>query len=388
MRTIMKRTQERQGWRSPVRVTALLIATITVLMSTVAIRARASDPRRFSVSSHGLLYVLPDAFSAFFRDSMLVVHLGAHEGQPLPIQIAAYYATGAMDMTEVDVRKAIIQAIEERKDARVEVVAGGPMEMGASPGISIRYDFWALGGIRYDVRARCPSRAVNAELGEAEVFDNAGGTGVVRTVEGLIFQVRGQLDQAAEVRCPARRSRAVTAQRAVWPSAATSAQGREAPGSAVSASSAASTPSASSASSASPSSSANPTTSANPSTSATSLAAEPSTAEPAERMIVSPTALTAARLLVSTDTLRLRVGQSVLPERAFRLRGFNSDGEEIAARIAPMYDIEDFGIARMNESGFVGIAPGLTRVRVRAMRPGSYDASGGASTTFMIKVTP
>ena len=94
------------------------------------------------------------------------------------------------------------------------------------------------------------------------------------------------------------------------------------------------------------------------------------------------------QLRVSPDTVRLSVGEEVMPEQALRITALRGDGS-VVLNFAPLFVVEDLRIARLGTNGLKGLEAGTTRVLVRPFSGGPYSArQGGVSTSLVVKVSP
>ena len=368
--------------------TPLLTIGVIVVTIAVGMRQLAGNDRRWAIVSNGVVLVSAYDTSRFLQDSVVMVTLGAHEGVRYPIRVVGYYAGSGVPMSVGEIRAALVAAIGARRDAAYEVRPGNSALAGPTPGVTIAYDFWRGGGVRGDLILSC----IGLPEGDASfraVMHRVSSSRSLYT-RGRDFEeaVERDLQGAAEARCPEHQPRYVRRQDGgvalVDPMI---------------------TPNASSLTVTAPVAASSPRQLAKHSTdgSARSSGDTVRTAVPSpvdagalRRDSLMQAAIARARqaaneitqLRVSPDTVRLSVGEEVMPEQALRITALRGDGS-VVLDFAPLFVVEDLRIARLGANGLKGLEAGTTRVLVRPFSGGPYSArQGGVSTSLVVKVSP
>jgi hypothetical protein len=359
-----------QEWRRPLQVAGVLVGALLVGAGYLT-----REPRRLVWRDHGVFWAATETQATFFPESSYVVHLGAHEGATLPVYLTGFYSGGTMAMSEGEVREAIADAVRERREARLETVAGGVFTPRPVPSVRIELDFWAEGSMRTDVAVSCVTTRSASAMGSIPVqviATSRGGHG--RRAE-LAQHVGRQLESAAKARCPAVFA-AATAPALARPSTPSpvGSPANDAQPLVVRGIELASRPSHESAD-------------ARPSISAEQRArADSGRAAALARAVNVGREVTS--LVVAPDTLRLSVGQVVMPEQVWRLTATRSDGT-VALRVAPVFSVEDRRVARIGAEGLSATGAGVTRVLVRILSAdGAAALTAGATAVVHLVVTP
>lgn len=281
-----------------------------------------------TVGDSTLRSLLPDP-PTFLVDSSLAVTLAPHE-RALPIVITGSYLGTSHRLTIDDIRSAMVGAVQERKGATYQVIRGGALRPGPAPGVTILVDFLKDGRIRSDVILRCERYdAAHRPNGEKQ-HDIASAKLRLSRVQELQAHVQELLGTAAALRCP---YEALPDGRPV---------------------------------------------------------AEDGTGDMATRAVArarkSSDEIT--RVMVSVDTVRLRVGEKLHQAVGARLIAMREDGS-MAREWTPLYAVDDRAIVWHVKGGLEAIAPGATRVTVKAFSGRSPEAMRSApSASFIVVVTP
>jgi len=265
----------------------------------------------------------------FLFDSSLAVTLAPREGAP-PIVITGSYIGQSHELSIAEIREAMVGAIEERKGAQYRVIRGGALLPAPAPSVTIQFDFWSGGGVRSDVILRCESYDAARRPNGDEQHQIATNKRTLSRASLLREHVQELLNQAAELRCPFE----------------SSTPPRPTPGPGITGDR------------------------------ATALA---------RARTVSPEI---ERLVVSVDTVRLRVGEKMHGAAAPRLIAMRADGS-VAREWAPLYSVDDRTIIWHRNGGLEALAPGTTRITVRVFSGTAPAAERStASASFIVVVTP
>jgi len=283
--------------------------------------------------------------------------LGAHEGTAIPIRIRVWYAGAGMTMLvgERELRRAIEQAVADRRHATAEVVVGGAMMRSPAPGVDVSLKLWGEGGFSSSVSVRCALGDGPPEAGAVVNVEMSENDGIASASWALDALLRKILDDAAQARCPVMRGRGLVRAPAREPLPVT----------ALSAASSVVT---------------SPVPSVGPPPQAVR--------DSAALAYVGDVNAPVVQLAMARDTMHLRVGEAQVPEQILNLTGRRANGS-VVERFVPLYIVEDPRVAAMGAGGMRGIAPGTTRVVVRVMGTKlSTVRTDGASAHFVVKVEP
>jgi len=267
-----------------------------------------------------------------------------------------WYAGEGVLLSEREVQGAIEGMVLARRDAELERVSGGVLAVGDAPGVEIELGIWGNGGFSSSVTRRCVQVSPASGRRTVAEFSMMGNRGLVSRGRDLQWMLTQIVDEAVKGRCaqaPGANAGVAASREPSLPNDVRVPQGRDA------------------------------------ATGPVEVAAPPV----AVRDSVALTKARAvnegvARLLLATDTIRLQVGEVVIPEQALRLRAELANGMAVS-RVVPLYVIDDHRLATMGTGGMRGVAPGETKVVVRAISGNIATAAAeGASATFVVKVTP
>lgn len=323
----------------------LLTLAAVVIVVVVEMQRLAGPERRWMLSSNGLVLVPRFDSTRFFLDSMFVVELGAHEEAALPIRVTGFYSGSMVPVAERELVAAIRASVAARRGAKVVAQRFVPLEMEQAPAVTLHYDFWEGGGVRTDVIVTCPGVARAAAPGA--VFASAG-----VSMRETVSSARGRISERAMFESAVTRDLRTAAEARCRPGGEGEAV-RTAKGAA---------------------------------------AVEARVMSPAELRAAQATARVVARAAVGTvqeirvrpDTVRLAVGEALSLDRALRLTVIRDDGS-VVERVTPLFAVEDRAIARLSPDRVTGVAPGTTRLTIRA-------AIGTAGTSpqgqVVVKVAP
>ncbi|MBK8059502.1 MAG: hypothetical protein IPK33_17075 [Gemmatimonadetes bacterium] len=354
-------------WRRP-----LLAAAVLLIVGGMAAQYLRREGRHLVVKPNMLVLASRDLGGTFFRDSTYLVRLGAHEGTAIPIRIRVWYAGAGMTMLvgERELRRAIEQAVADRRHATAEVVVGGAMMRSPAPGVDVSLKLWGEGGFSSSVSVRCALGDGPPEAGAVVNVEMSENDGIASASWALDALLRKILDDAAQARCPVMRGRGLVRAPAREPLPVTAL------------SAASSVAAVSAAPSAPPSASV--VTSPLPSVGPPPQAVRDSAALAYVGDVNAPV----MQLAMARDTMHLRVGEAQVPEQVLNLTGRRANGS-IVERFVPLYIVEDPRVAAMGAGGMRGIAPGTTWVVVRVMGTKlSTVRTDGASAHFVVKVEP
>ena len=369
----------------PWRRAAVVLAALAFAVAIGALWLRR-DQRRLVVLPNGVLLLAVDTKAHFLRDSAFAITLGEGDGSAYPIRVAARHDPKSAAVSELAIVRAVESIAAGRKGARLTRVAGGVLEAGAAPEravpwVSIEMDFGRYGDARTDVIAHCrvPLRDGSATVTQATVSSNRG---LIIDAPGLALVLRQALDDAMRARCPGdptAPTRGATPQRT--------------PGASIAAAPA-STVTAATAPAATPAAAPDESPPAAPARLADRGAPHPVTdAELARRDSLAFVRASAqnqriVRLVAAADTVFLRIGDVVKPDKALRLTPLDARGV-VVSRFVPLYTIADMSIAAMGGGGVRGVKAGVTRATVSPLVLPPVDATPAAvSASFVIKVTP
>jgi len=200
-------------WRRVRRPTGLLVLLaaiwylwLPVYSMVLVLWMVTGNGRRFELTTSGLLVSGGDPGSAMFRDSVMVVELGAEERAPYPIWVRVNYAGTVVRLREMEIRQAVEAAIKARRGATYTMRAARFHDPGPTPGVVVAYDFWGAGDIRTDIILRClqPQEWPGEHASPIQRI-NSSRSGLSE-VEHLTEHVGRQLTLAAQERCPGQRA--------------------------------------------------------------------------------------------------------------------------------------------------------------------------------------
>lgn len=343
---------------------ALLTLVVIVVGIVVAMWQLAGAERRWLVTVNGLLLVPRFDTAHFFQDSVFVVDLEPNDARRYPIRIAGYHAGSRVPIGEREIGRVIREVAGERRGARITATPARRSMPLPAPSVTIAYDFWDGGGVRADIVVTC--RSLTSVSAGSRVQSNVVSSSRSRYTRSADLKegVTRDLAQAAETRCPEDRLRYVSrpdgGMALVDPRELSLTPVRDVASA--------------------------PTAQANQSLLASAARRDSSMAAAMARARAAFYAV--AEIRVSPDTVRLVVGENVRPEQALRLTALRRDGS-IVERFAPLYVVQDLGVARMSAAGFRGLKPGTTVVTIRPFMPTPNGTpEGGARAQVVLKVTP
>lgn len=368
---------------------AALVVGALLMVGVVGTMYLTRTRRQLVVKPYALMLVPRDQEAPFLRDSAYVVRLGGGERGAYPIRITAWHEENGVMLSERQIRQVIEGVVAARRAARLQPVVGAVAAAGGARVVTIALEFWAEGGFDATVRLECAlGDRGRGRMGPVLVqLPVMASRGLVTEEEGLTAMLTRLLEAAAAARCPETRARQATeaptvvAERGAMATAVVPEL--VAPALATPALSSARIPVV-------------PATGVEmPVTRSVAAGriAPVSAAERARRDSVALARVGAAnarvvRLTISVDSVHLRVGEEVHPERVLHLTGVTADGEEVM-RVIPLYAVDNKKIAAFGAGGLRGISPGVTRVVVRAMGGNLATLrSTGASVSFIVKVAP
>jgi hypothetical protein len=228
-----------------------------------------------------------------------------------------------------DIRSAMVGAVKEREGATYQVIGGGSLSPASAPSVTLQFDFWSEGGVRSDVILRCATYDAASRPNGATDHQVASSRSTFLEARYLREHVQRLLNQAAELRCPY----GVAA-----PARATPGRG--------------------------------------------ATGGRGITLERAQAV-----AGDIERLVVSVDTVHLRVGDKLNGAAEPRVIAMRADGS-VAKQWVPLYSVEDFSIARYGRAGLEALAPGTTRVTVQAFGATPTADHPPAAASYVVVVTP
>jgi len=373
------------NWKEKRRPLVLAALVLVAIVSVVMYIRR--EPRRLDASSRGIFVVPKEVGPSFARDSMLVVTLGSHEHAQLPIRVTWWHDGSGVTLSERSIRRALVEDVEKRRGARVDVEHWNGVLSLPAPGVTVRYDFHVEGHTRTDVELHC---LLPADAGkDAGSFRHVVAVSRTRllTEDGLTTHFREMLRTAAGARCP-------DGSRAFAPVVQDSAARTTPPGSVAL--------------------EATQQASATAPGDATAEGAAPAQAPPPVMLVpvvqasdttrsTSPdvdsgrvAAITRARsvgseivrLISVPDSLEMRVGEKMQFEFAHILTALRADGSA-ALRFTPLYHVEDRDVLRVGANGLEALAAGVARVSIRVLSQSTDPlAAGGPEATLLVKVKP
>lgn len=336
--------------RGLLRPMLLVAALLTVVV--VGVRWFRRDPRRLMLVPNGVMLVAAETRAHFFHDSAFVLERAPGADSAYPIMISAWFDERAPARSEAALVRDIEALASQFPHARLTRVRGdvrlSPLALVEGKAwVSIAMDLWALGGYRIDITLHCP--ITPTKDGETHARHVLGSTRGGTMGEGEASVLPAMLGIASEARCANSEGGRMASLRAAEPRALAAQD-----------------------------------TVSRRARSNESIRRGDSIAV----RLASERSEGVARLTIAVDTLRLKVGESVNPDRALRLTALRADGSAIP-RIVPVYTIADQSIAAMGASGLRGVAAGITRANVRPLSRDAVDmASGGVTASFVIQVVP
>jgi hypothetical protein len=185
---------------------------ITVIVSLISIGALGAlyvrrPPQRWTITRDGIVSLESQRAEAqmdMLTDSVYVVQLAPSDGAPYPVHLAFYYYGTGVTYTADEVRGAIASAVESRPGATLGAIAQHAMFFEpATPGILIKYDLWANGGVRSEIVVRCPvARANGMQRPVIRFYDSRSANySTIVYAADLAGDLNMRLSDAAQRRC-------------------------------------------------------------------------------------------------------------------------------------------------------------------------------------------
>jgi hypothetical protein len=186
---------------------------ITVIVSLISIGALGAlyvrrPPQRWTITRHGITSLASQAAEAemdMLTDSVYVVQLAPSDAAPYPVHLAFYYYGTGVTYTADEVREAITSAVQSRPGATLGAIAQQPMFFEpATPGILIKYDLWANGGVRSEIVLRCPvARTIGMPRPVTRFYDSRSENySTIVYAADLAGDLNMRLSEAAGRQCP------------------------------------------------------------------------------------------------------------------------------------------------------------------------------------------